>query len=151
MSLRHLYLDLNYLGVYPDLILQTFMEPSGDIDEYDTEIIRPVMILNKYYGRKVYNHRTVRIRKMYSKATPEANMVQIDERLDHKYDLTIIIQGTDTFTIGWTYPKMLLSHNSITREIPYILGDCPGDLLLMNMRDVKDLDGLEEAIEMSMI
>lgn len=148
MSLKHLYIDLNSLGIYPDLIIQSFMEPSGDVK---CEPNMQVVIPNKYYGRKVYNHLTVCIRKTHSQGIPEAHMSFITRELGHQDLLAIVIQGTDTFTVRWKHTGINITYNGRMREVSYPKGRWFGSLFLLNLRDVKSLDGLEEALKMSTI
>lgn len=68
MSLRHLYIDLNILGVYPDLI----EDKSGKVDivKFSADrLLKGVIIDNKYYGYRIYFFEDTRYlfisRKMY--------------------------------------------------------------------------------------
>lgn len=128
MSLRHLYKDLDSLGVHPDLIVSIGNAPAGDY-----KLV--LSSFNKYYGPKLDRDSTVTFNdRIVASIIPSRNG---PFQLDIRDNICIIYK---------VFP--MVRFNDDIRDIDW--NYCPPSLdmmLLVRYREITDIDSLYNVVK----
>lgn len=139
MSLRHLYIDLNHLGVYPDLI---YKNRSGTIDNVMITSSYKYRYTNKYYGEiiRTFNNisssSNIYSRLMYRSDVPDTRVYCNGQMIIFYDNLTLIIKkdkGCNWYLHHFKNKYFICTRNNI------ISGDLAVQLLRMRKFDVHDV------------